>query len=58
MTTRVFVQRPGVQIPINAEWHVEGDQVTVHYLDTGGSTKSMLGADQITGGGDWVEKTA
>ena len=54
----VFEQRPGVQVPINADWYVLPDgRVLTRYRESGGWEQSLLDADTITAnGGDWVPK--
>lgn len=52
----VFVQRAGVQVPIDAEWHVLVDgRVLVRY-PSGGWMTSMYDAAAITEDGGWVPK--
>jgi hypothetical protein len=55
---RVFVQRPGVSIPIDAEWHVLTDgRVLARFRESGGWERSVFDAAAITAdGGGWEEK--
>lgn len=55
---RVFVQRPGVSIPIDAEWFVLADgRVLARFRESGGWERSLVDADQITAAdGPWMAK--
>jgi hypothetical protein len=58
-SARVFVQRPGLQVPIDAEWHVLTDgRVLVRHRQTGGWEASLIAAAVVTADdGDWAEVT-
>lgn len=54
---KVYVQREGVQVPVDAEWHVLADGRVLAHYPSGGWEVSMFGAEAVTAaGGDWVEK--
>jgi hypothetical protein len=55
---KVYVQRPGVPVPVDAEWHVLTDgRVLTHYRASGGWEKSMFAASALAAvDGDWVAK--
>jgi hypothetical protein len=57
-SARVFVQREGVQVPIDADWYVLTDgRVLVRHRATGGWEPSLFDAAAVTAdGGDWVLK--
>lgn len=54
---KVYVQREGVPIPVDAEWHVLADGRVLTRYPSGGWATAMFTAEALaTGGGDWVEK--
>lgn len=57
---RVFTQRPGVPVLIDAEWHVLADgRVLTRHRESGGWEPSLFDAATVTAdGGDWVEATS
>lgn len=54
----VFVQRPEVSIPIDAEWYLLTDgRVLTRFRESGGWEVSMFDAESITAAsGPWVPK--
>lgn len=55
--SKVYVQRPGAQVPVDAEWHVLADGRVLTHYPSGGWETSMFTVEALTaGGGDWVEK--
>lgn len=54
---KVYVQREGVQVPVDAEWWVLADGRVLTRYPSGGWETSMHGAAALAAAnGDWVEK--
>lgn len=54
---KVYVQKPDLPIPVNAEWWVLTDGRVLTKYPTGGWERAMFTAEALAAdGGDWVEK--
>jgi hypothetical protein len=55
---KVYVQREGVQVPVDAEWWVLVDGRVLTRYPSGGWETSMFSDEALTAAdGDWVEKS-